>query len=887
MLNEMPRDMLRLIFDRNFSFLVLPLYLCGDRVLNDKLENGGIEHLELASTHHYSTSRWPKMIKNLKLRSLSISRTGGEFGATKTIQHELKAIVKRSTQLEKLKIKSRSCEEIFFGLVRSDSTPIGSDAISDIEQIDWNPLCPSLTELELIRPRGGGYSMVTILPLHLAMIPSQIASLTLLTFSRDQEYDNLSMFPRLERIKTSSSTITPAGLLSLSNTITCIEKGLNDEALTLLATNYQKNDAEIGSDRILPHLAQIPSYFNYIRHEELAKIVDKGLPQKLALMKSWMWKKYFSSFWPLPLPSTITSLILSKHTLSKDMKLEKIFPPSLTKLKVLAINWKSFEQSFDSSEPQSTPTSLQTPSPSSSLRLSSLPHNRSSIASIWPPILENLSILQDIHFSPLHFDLLPPSLVKLSCNKLCDGSFPSGEHSDDLEEEKLLEKGRASLGLPMPTTSLHVAQSNSSYITTPYSPSLKSNREAINEGRLFGLPLSITSLKISHINTHGQSFTITLPPTCKKAIVAHNLTFSVNHFFASLPSSLHLLKLSPLPFINPTWNDALEEGSPLGDCTIRDLTLYTSGAPDDDDYYDDPFDSDVSYDHLTESEGDDDLPDLVEDDEPAPIPRGSSAPNPPQLPIDRTIFEERLFLGLPRTLTRLSIDINYSLKTHCLASSALPQTLTSLVITTLSIIDTYGDSIKASMESGGVDESPHWFSLLPCSLEMLVLFVADSSSILEGRCLRYLPKKLAYAQFPRMFCPSINDLASLPPALTVLNITRLKTLEEETVKEGGERSILSVLSQSIDEFLSRDSSLIPLLIRFRAMHPTSGVIDDFFWGQLLSYQYLDVDPRILPASHLIESTLHARQQHLAYIRKKAESGKSIEEMADELFIGDD
>lgn len=894
-LSELPRDVLRVILDRSFSFLVLPLYFCGDRLLNDKLENGGIEHLELASDHHYSTSRWPKMIKHLKLKSLSISRAGGEFGATKTIQGELKEIMKRSTQLESLKIASRSSVEIFFGLVRSDSTPVGSSSTSDIEKIDWNARCPTLTHLELIQRRGGGDTGIIISPLNLALLPSRLVSLTLLTYSREQEYSDLSMFPRLERIETSTSTITPDGLSSLPSSITSINNGLNDEALTILANNYLKEGNTNSSTRILPHLALLPASFNYLNHSDLDKLLEKGLPQRLGVMKSWLWKKCFSSLALSVLPSSLTTLILTKHTLQASLNLEKAFPPSLTKLKVRKIDWESFAQREASSDSQSSlpppsTTSHHTPTSSSSSH-----RGATTALSIWPPLLEKLSILQDDQFSPFHFALLPHRLRKLSCNKSYPLAAVQDQHSNEMEAT-LLEKGRAALLIPPSSWNTSKVDERDQIKDTLLSMSasisaLKGNREAIKEGRLFGLPLSITRLRIFNINTQGHMLTMTLPPTCTKATMAHNLVSLADHFFASLPSSLSLLALTHLPFVNSTWSDALSEGSPLNRSSVRSMTLNITTTPDkgEDDY--DYYDSDQSYDFLTEEEGDEESAEASEPDisfAAEEVSHDASHPSslalhPAFIQANLDIFAERLFGGLPRALQHLCLEINFPLATRIFATSPLPESLTFLMISAPSIVDDYEESVRRAKElkiaslADCDDSSPqrsHWFSLLPQSLKSLVIQISDEESALESVCMRYAPRGLEFVQFQSMTPPSLNDVANWPPHLKTLNIFRVAPPKDDLKypqsSESGERSVLKVLEQSIDDALIHDAAYIPLLLRFRAvfycpyMMSSRGLMD-FLWGCLLSFQYLDIDPRSFASEDLLIAKMVAdRQRHLAY-----------------------
>lgn len=72
-LATLPSELLRNILDGHFSYLVVDLWKCGDRILNAKLAHGGITDLILrARTMTDGVGRWPRMVKFLRLNSLAI-----------------------------------------------------------------------------------------------------------------------------------------------------------------------------------------------------------------------------------------------------------------------------------------------------------------------------------------------------------------------------------------------------------------------------------------------------------------------------------------------------------------------------------------------------------------------------------------------------------------------------------------------------------------------------------------------------------------------------------------------------------------------------------------------------------------------------------------------
>lgn len=114
--------MLTLILAPVDSYLVIPLYLAGDKTLNHKIETGGCVEVRLLDRKMDSKSRFPSLLKNLtQLRRLSITKFGTLLYPFSRLSQALQEL---SPTLQTLEIDCVGCYEALLRL----PDPIGSSS---------------------------------------------------------------------------------------------------------------------------------------------------------------------------------------------------------------------------------------------------------------------------------------------------------------------------------------------------------------------------------------------------------------------------------------------------------------------------------------------------------------------------------------------------------------------------------------------------------------------------------------------------------------------------------------------------------------------------------------------------------------------------------------
>jgi hypothetical protein len=108
------------------------LWLCGNKRLHYLMSNGGVTDVLLEDTKWNSTSRWPKMLAELRfLRRLVIIRDGGRLGNPWSIGHELQRLTPRLEELEMDFREAESC----FGLLSASGADSGLEEVSHGEEV--------------------------------------------------------------------------------------------------------------------------------------------------------------------------------------------------------------------------------------------------------------------------------------------------------------------------------------------------------------------------------------------------------------------------------------------------------------------------------------------------------------------------------------------------------------------------------------------------------------------------------------------------------------------------------------------------------------------------------------------------------------------------------
>ena len=114
LLNDLPADVLREIFRGANSHLALEVWKCGDLQLQRILANHGVEEMSLIDKKPFSIGRWPRILKHLQLRSLTIESTS-PLGSDEMVRKEL---FSQNTSLQRLSLNFLGAAEAVLGLSR-------------------------------------------------------------------------------------------------------------------------------------------------------------------------------------------------------------------------------------------------------------------------------------------------------------------------------------------------------------------------------------------------------------------------------------------------------------------------------------------------------------------------------------------------------------------------------------------------------------------------------------------------------------------------------------------------------------------------------------------------------------------------------------------------
>ena len=227
-LARLPKEVLAQLLTSTNSFLVINLYLCGDKRLNYKLEHGGCVEVNLLDRKMDSKSRFPSLLKSLlQLRRLKIIRYGYLLHPHGYLSLALQEL---SPELRKLEIQSFGCYEAFlrFPDPNLESYPEGIfyDYNKGRSRL-WNigATFPKLQELKIGRNVKGVFSRAKA-PIEmqdLVVLPDSLTHLSMnLAFVGEFE-DLAAILPRnlqvFESFKldTTSVKIWPPNLTYLSH----------------------------------------------------------------------------------------------------------------------------------------------------------------------------------------------------------------------------------------------------------------------------------------------------------------------------------------------------------------------------------------------------------------------------------------------------------------------------------------------------------------------------------------------------------------------------------------------------------------------------------------------------------------------------------------------
>lgn len=480
-LKEISVDVLAAIFDGAFSFLVVELWKCGDVTLNSKLANRGVKDVVLSKSIPDRRSRWPRMLKHLKLRSLAVS-SDHALGTTAMIRKELLSL---PPSIQTLRLIFQGAPTALFPSGKTDSLEVASDARSEPsldahdalrgdgagDQCPFAELFPNLEEFDL----GANSPFSNIEFLSLTELPSSLHTLNL----SGVVADDLSGLPSSLKhfAYRDGHELRPSTLKTLPSSLTKLEGEMNREAWQYL--NSPAGEA---------HFPDLDfSNLCLLQPESLDVLVPPSSTKWLKKTDRLEFYRCDSRLFALePFPAGITSLSFVSCTFAAPLDVSShLLPPTLETLNVASLDWSRIEE-----------------------RPSSLPKS-----------LKGLCLNDDNLFGPQHFYLLPRELKSL----LMAGP-PAFPPRDEDTGRGPLEDESSVLALVIAQLQqedqhrldkiLQDSKSTSGALSKRFSAR---NLSEIQNGRHFGLPLHLTELSFAKALSHWAKFI--LPPFVTRAHV--------------------------------------------------------------------------------------------------------------------------------------------------------------------------------------------------------------------------------------------------------------------------------------------------------------------------------------------------------------------------------
>lgn len=499
-LQHMPSEVLALVLGK-VSSAVPELWKAGDRLLCQKMVNGGV--IDLGLTLRGQKTHLPRCISEFKgLTKLWLTN---DKSTSHGLADDLKLLPRT---LKYLTLSGHVIE--FFSITQVDqlssrdflSSALGHAAPStqqSTEAVDWNAFLPNLESLMVIASYPQKFGTFVLGDFVFRSLPRSLVSLDISTFPSRGTFEDFSALPpKLQILNLPLDAVLLKDLHRLPSTLTRMDWGLHFDCLLKL-------HAEPG---ILPHLTDFPR----LTVKEAARLLKSGSP-----LPSCMNTLRIATD-PMDivqlLPKTLTRL-QCKNAIRRGFMLQadsiKFLPPTLTELEAQSVNWNAVE------------------------------------ANHWPSLLIRLELSCDDFFGPHAYYRLPRTLKKLLWRRSRD--YPSIQ---GLTEQKVQEFDRAAALANGQAALLHASESElwtalqhrlrnyglrqgRTYVIERY-------LENVNEGALYGLPLSLLTLNIDP-NASIMTSSLLLPPQLTTLSLKSTSPASKEIFWSRLPPSLTSLTI--------------------------------------------------------------------------------------------------------------------------------------------------------------------------------------------------------------------------------------------------------------------------------------------------------------------------------------------------------
>lgn len=518
-LADLPPEALALILD-NLSQSVIELWKSGDSTLRSLMKRGGVSSLDLNHEAFDSPVRWPRCLKEFRLRSLSVECVHA-LCTTSTLRKELRSL---HSDIKELALSFPDASKALFGLtgpktleaIDSDeeSTQPPSKRSKHAEDSDdkaalhdyacnWDLVWPKLERLRLAS-RAEYYhdSGLQLSPLHaFACLPRSLLHLELETQTFATPFTDFSTLPPyLQTLKLLPDILTESDLPLLPKTITDLGNSVDEASLVLFAED----------PNLLPNLADIPLPSGMEAGDGLPSLServydDRDLqwPERLQHLSilEYSSEQIFSKDTPLPTNLKTLTIALSSSTFDLTRNyLETTFPKHLTKLRV---NRMCLDDGIESS--------------------------------MWPKTLTILE-LNDDNFGPYAFHKLPRTLTELNLDCMEDRDeeyrpLPPFKISEALEHGvRMIKAEEAALWETLKTQLIKQGDQFPSGNASEYI-------EYVESGHLFGLPLTLRTMRVC-VFAYRHECVLTLPPQVQDLEIESSKTTRTPAFWSRLPPSL-------------------------------------------------------------------------------------------------------------------------------------------------------------------------------------------------------------------------------------------------------------------------------------------------------------------------------------------------------------
>ena len=495
-LENFPLEVLTQIIHGDHSYLAIELWKCGSVVLNGKLRRS-ITSIDLTHKSACTTTRYPRCLKEfINLRRLSIFSLYHGLCSAPTLSNELRQLPSTLTDLE---FRVKDASPLFFGHVNvrnEDDQLLGDDELpppSKRSKLEETPNTenepPFLRHVSQLWPNlrrltvgGGGPPLAAVNFIDFSMLPRTLEylDLSMAYFAENHLLDNSEGIPSgLKTLMFSEGFLSTSDLHFLPPSLTNIGSSLSIEAMLTLAEN----------PTMLPNLETFPVW-----ESERAEAMEEFNNEILSNIRKW--------------PSNIKELVFMSETHSTIFNPELKLPAQLEIL-------DTWDQELTAPQLELIPRSV------TSLDVGMVDWTKVTL-SMWPPCLKTLMLRQFSNGSQ-YLHLLPRTLTKLTMDIAGDAEVPVESYSSASGLEALNGADKELWNTIKSTLrdSGFNGGDASAYIS------------AVESGRLFGLPLTLTDLNISSRKEH-PTLPLLLPPQL------HKFTFSVPRWFDAL-EYFHLL----------------------------------------------------------------------------------------------------------------------------------------------------------------------------------------------------------------------------------------------------------------------------------------------------------------------------------------------------------